>query len=109
MRAVLVFLLLGAANASADNEAMAFQALDLDGDGYISLAEAAGNEEVVTRFDRADKNRDGKLSPREFAALKKMKVRVAKKKEKPPVRTASRAKSREGDEATAAAGGRKAP
>jgi Ca2+-binding EF-hand superfamily protein len=102
VRAFLVLLLLGVASARADNEAMAFRALDLDGDGYISLAEAAGNEEVVTRFDRADKNRDGKLSPREFANLKNIKVRVAKKKPKEPVRTAAGAKSKEG---SAAAGG----
>jgi Ca2+-binding EF-hand superfamily protein len=57
-----------------------FQALDLNGDGYVSLSEAAGEAVVVQRFDRADKDRDGKLSPREFANLKKVKVRVAKSK-----------------------------
>jgi EF hand len=58
-----------------------FDALDVDGDGYVSLAEAAGDPVIVNRFDRADKNRDGKLSRKEFANLKKVKVRVAKKKE----------------------------
>ena len=57
-----------------------FRALDLDGDGYVSLAEAAGDAVVVNRFDRADKNRDGKLSPKEFANLSKVKVRVATRK-----------------------------
>src|SRR5262249_5505362 len=60
-----------------------FEELDLNGDGYVSLAEAAGNEEVVKRFDKADRNRDGKLSRKEFANLKNVKVRVAAKK-KPP-------------------------
>ena len=57
-----------------------FQALDLNGDGFVSLSEAAGNEVVVTRFDRGDRNRDGKLSQREFGNLKNVKLRVAKAK-----------------------------
>jgi len=60
-----------------------FDSLDLNGDGYVSLAEAAGNEEVVKRFDKADRNRDGKLSRKEFANLKNVKVRVAGKKKEP--------------------------
>lgn len=58
-----------------------FQALDLDGDGYVSLAEASGDPIIVQRFDKADRDRDGKLSPKEFARLPKVKVRLAKKKE----------------------------
>ena len=50
-----------------------FRALDLNGDGYVSAAEAAGFRDVVTRFDRADRNRDGKLSRAEYARLKSMK------------------------------------
>jgi Ca2+-binding EF-hand superfamily protein len=70
-----------------------FKRLDLDGDGYVSLAEAAGDPVVVNRFDRADKNRDGKLSPEEFAKLKNVKVRVATRKKQ------------EQEESSAAAGG----
>ena len=76
-------LALTAAPARADKTQDAyFRSLDLNGDGYVSLSEAAGDEVVVSRFDRADRNRDGKLSPKEFANLKNVKVRVAKRKGK---------------------------
>jgi len=52
-----------------------FRALDLNGDGYVSAAEAAGYRDVVIRFDKADRNRDGKLSRAEFARLKEMQSR----------------------------------
>ena len=64
-----------ASNASVDNY---FRALDLNGDGFVSLAEAAGDPVIVQRFDKGDKNRDGKLSEKEFANLGKVKLRVAK-------------------------------
>jgi hypothetical protein len=84
MRYLMVLWLgLAAAPAHADNtQDSYFRSLDLNGDGYVSLSEAAGDEVVVKRFDRADKNRDGKLSPKEFANLKNVKVRVAKRKGK---------------------------
>lgn len=47
-----------------------FRALDLNGDGYVSSAEAAGFRDIVVRFDRSDRNRDGKLSRAEYARLK---------------------------------------
>ena len=78
MRLLCLLLFFATASAKAQAVPVEFGLLDLDGDGYVSLAEAAGNAHVVTRFDRADRNRDGRLSPREFARLEKMKVRTAK-------------------------------
>jgi hypothetical protein len=49
-----------------------YSAVDLNGDGRLSLAEAAGNGEIVTRFDRADRNRDGKLTQVELNRLAKL-------------------------------------
>ena len=61
------------------------QALDLNGDGRLSLAEAAGHADIVARFERADRNKDGKLSRAEFDRLDKL-------PEKPPPKKKSRAK-----------------
>jgi hypothetical protein len=82
-----------AVNPSVENY---FRALDLNGDGFVSLAEAAGDPVVVQRFDKGDRNRDGKLSEKEFANLSKVKVRVAKAR-------------KEKDKEVSAAGGGSAP
>jgi len=55
-----------------DPDRDSFTSLDLNGDGRLSLAEAAGNAEIVTRFDRADRNRDGKLTQVELNRLAKL-------------------------------------
>jgi len=47
----------------------AFRKLDTDKDGFLSRQEAAVEPEVAANFDRADRNRDGKLSPEEFEAV----------------------------------------
>ena len=49
-----------APDLGSEKEAM-FRALDIDGDGFVSKAEAAGYDRVTLGFDRADRNRDGKL------------------------------------------------
>lgn len=67
-----------ALSAYADSKQDAFNLLDVDGDGAVSLAEAAGNEDLVKRFDRADRDRDGKLSRAEYGALDKAMKRAAK-------------------------------
>lgn len=65
-----------AAGASAPSQAPlrngSFEGLDLNGDQRISLAEAAGHNDVVLRFDRADRNRDGKLTKAEFDRVEKL-------------------------------------
>ncbi len=60
-----------------------FRHLDIDGDGFVSKAEAAGFATVTLGFDRADRNRDGKLSFAEYdsiGAAKPAARRVAKSK-----------------------------
>lgn len=60
----------GSAGASASmDKGERFKSLDVDGDDHISKAEAAGNADVVTGFDRADRDKDGKLSRAEFERL----------------------------------------
>jgi hypothetical protein len=55
-----------------------FRYLDIDGDSLVSKAEAAGHASVTLGFDRADRNRDGKLSFAEFDSIGK--PRPARKK-----------------------------
>jgi len=73
-------------------DASSLKALDLNGDGKLSLAEAAGYAEIVTRFERADRNKDGKLTQAEFDRLAKLPERKAPKK-KPPRRPGATASS----------------
>jgi hypothetical protein len=62
----------GGASAPAPLRNGSFEGLDLDQDQRISLAEAAGHGELVLRFDRADRNRDGKLTSAEFKRAEKL-------------------------------------
>ncbi|TAK87127.1 MAG: EF-hand domain-containing protein [Betaproteobacteria bacterium] len=72
---------LAVASAYADRTA-AFKGLDIDGDGLVSKAEAAGNAEVTGAFDRADRNRDGKLSVAEYERYTQLQARAKAKKNK---------------------------
>jgi hypothetical protein len=65
-----------------EKEPGSLQALDLNGDGRLSLAEAAGNAEIVARFHRADRNKDGKLTQAEFDRLAKLPEPAPKAKRK---------------------------
>lgn len=61
-----------------DTKPGSLASLDLNRDGHLSLAEAAGHADIVTRFNRADRNRDGKLSFAEYDSIGK--PRPARKK-----------------------------
>jgi hypothetical protein len=102
---VLLLALAGVAHADdGGSVSRYFDTLDLNGDGYVSLSEAAGHEVVVTRFDRADRNKDGKLSRKEFANLSKVKVRVAKKKGEEPSAAVGGSAPKKKEKAPAAGG-----
>lgn len=80
-------------------------ALDLDGDGQVSKAEAAGNAQVTLGFDRADRNRNGRISVAEWQRYEEGQERRAKARE---AREARLARARAAKEA-ASAGGTAAP
>ena len=49
-----------------------FRGADRDGDGYLSRSEVAGRFPALERgFDRADTDRDGRISPQEFMRLRR--------------------------------------
>jgi len=105
-----LFLILAAfaLPAAADDER--FEKLDFDRDGRVSLAEAAGNADLIKGFDRADRNRDGKLTRREYDALlaraEKMEAqRVAKEEAAAAKAQAAAAKAEAAAAKSAATGG----
>ncbi|OGA57676.1 MAG: hypothetical protein A3G81_04165 [Betaproteobacteria bacterium RIFCSPLOWO2_12_FULL_65_14] len=67
------------ADTSGADKTAAFKSLDIDGDGLVSKAEAAGNAEVTRAFDRGDRNRDGKLSLAEYERHGKAKPKARTK------------------------------
>ena len=75
-RSLLVALVLAAAMPAWAGEDLApqdrpeaFRKLDTDGDGWISRKEAAAHPEVAANFDKADRDRDGRLSLVEFETV----------------------------------------
>ena len=86
-----------AAGASAESQFPekqpgSLQALDLNGDGRLSLAEAAGHADIVTKFHRADRNKDGRLTQAEFDRLAKLPPPKAPRK-KPQRKAATKSSS----------------
>jgi hypothetical protein len=74
MRLLMAGLLAAAFNVYAVDIAK----VDIDGDGRISKAEAAGNAELMDLFDRADRDRDGRLTSAEIEVHeKRMKAKAA--------------------------------
>ena len=69
-----------AANKSRPQNA-GFNALDKNGDGYLTRAEAKANPYLASNFKAADRNNDGKLSRAEYrAVVTKNDVKTAKTK-----------------------------
>jgi EF hand len=62
------------------DKSKSLRSLDLDRDGRLSLAEAAGHAEIVQRFHRADRDRDGKLTQSEYDRLARLAPGKAGKK-----------------------------
>jgi Ca2+-binding EF-hand superfamily protein len=103
MRFACLLLLFAASTAAAQEASVRFLILDLNGDGYLSLSEAAGIGDVVERFDRADADRDGYLSAREFDRLERMRVRtVTTRRERVRTSVARDARAAEREEAASA-------
>ncbi|HKS57913.1 MAG TPA: EF-hand domain-containing protein [Steroidobacteraceae bacterium] len=68
---IAVVLGLFAAGAlAAEGAAPTFESLDKNGDGKVSLNEAAENDALFVAFKSLDANKDGLLSREEFAAYK---------------------------------------
>ena len=49
--------------------AATFQELDQDNDGYISIVEATGQNEILRQWTEVDKDTDGRLEMTEFSAF----------------------------------------
>jgi Ca2+-binding EF-hand superfamily protein len=62
---ILGLCVLASTAVLADEEL--FMNLDADSDGLISIAEAAVDSSVSAQFAELDTNKDGYLSPEEFA------------------------------------------
>jgi hypothetical protein len=83
---------------AVDTKPPSVRSLDLNDDGAVSVAEAAGYPDILSRFHRADRNRDGKLTPGEFSRLDR--IRPPK-----PIDPAAIKRAVRRDAATASAGG----
>ncbi len=58
-----------ASPALSESDIPSFAVLDSNQDGLISRDEARANERVAAEFANADQDRDGYLTPEEFAAM----------------------------------------
>ena len=76
----------GGASARLPSSSGPFDGLDVNGDGKLSLAEAAGYGDIVKNFHRADRNKDGKLTKAEFDRMAKLPPPKERPKAKPRLR-----------------------
>ena len=71
---LLTSIILCAASGSFADEQiaeanLAFQSIDLNADGYISMEEAVNEETLINQFSILDTDEDGMLSEAEFGNL----------------------------------------
>ena len=76
----------GGASAPLPRSSGPFDGLDADGDGKLSLAEAAGYGDIVVNFHRVDRNKDGRLTKAEFDRMAKLPPPKERRKAKPRLR-----------------------
>ena len=57
------------AKEEGQTPAEAFKALDSDGDGFITLDEAAIENDLITSFEDGDDDEDGRLSLAEYSKM----------------------------------------
>lgn len=69
-RIMLTGVLACSGAALAQDAAPSFQSLDKNGDGRISVAEAADNDRLFVAFKDLDTDKDGELTPAEYARYK---------------------------------------
>jgi Ca2+-binding EF-hand superfamily protein len=67
----LVALAAGAAQAAQSGDKPRFEALDKNGDGKVSLNEAADHDGLFVAFKGLDADKDGTLTREEFAAFQR--------------------------------------
>lgn len=68
LAAVAVVLPLGL-SADDTQRPVTFQQLDMNKDGYVSIIEATGHDELLKKWSEVDEDTDGRLEMTEFSAF----------------------------------------
>ena len=75
IRSIVLILTLGVGSFSAiaaDEAEQKFEYLDSDGNGFISRSEATSDPKLRESWNTVDKNKDGKLTEKEFTVFAKI-------------------------------------